>query len=466
LKKLDSLVCKSFALQFVLTFFVIVFILLMVQMLRYFDEVIGKDLGVTVVAQLMFYFAVFTTPTALPLAVLVSSLMTFGNMSESFELTAIKSAGVSPLRMLSPLIVIVIGLSIFAFYLNNRIVPGATLQAYSLIYDIRQKKPALDIKEGTFYHGLNGFSIKVDKKFAQDDRALKGIVVYDHRSENNDDVTVADSGRMYTILNERYLKFEMFNGHKYTQGGNDWIGNGPVAGGGLTRIGFSRSQMVYDLASFDFVRSSAAALSGLGVFKSMEELSATVDSLSLRQSKLRSVQLVPVTNYVLLPDAGSARHVSDSLWKSEFSQSIASAAVGRARNKKTLLALHLDERSETLRQIRIFDLQWHRIMSSSIACLAMLMVGASLGTIIRKGGVGVPFLIAIICFIVYFVATMLAEKLARHGAMSVPVAGWLAVALLFVAGSLLALVSRRDIGLIDVDAWLNTIRWLWQKPRK
>src|SRR5687767_7037045 len=219
MRKIDKLVLKAFIGPFIMTFLVVVFILLMQHMLKYFDDIIGKDLGWSVVGQLLFYFAIFMTPVAMPLAVLLSSLIAFGNLGEHFELTAIKSSGISLLRTLQPIFFFVLVLTGLAFYANNYLVPKAALEAYSLLYDIKQKKPALELREGSFYNGIDDISIKVDKKFPEDEAALKGVIVYDHRqNDGNKKVMVADSGRMYTVLNERYLKFELFNGYDYSEG--------------------------------------------------------------------------------------------------------------------------------------------------------------------------------------------------------------------------------------------------------
>ena len=179
MKKLDKLILSSFIGPFFITFFVVVFILLTQFMLRYFDEIIGKDLGVAVISQLIFYFSINMTTNALPLAVLLSSLMTFGNLGEHFELTAIKGAGISLLRTMRPLFVVACILVVIGFFNNNYIVPQANLEAFSLLYDIKQKKPALDIKQGVFYHGIPGYSIKINHKFP-DDETLKDIIIYEH----------------------------------------------------------------------------------------------------------------------------------------------------------------------------------------------------------------------------------------------------------------------------------------------
>jgi lipopolysaccharide export system permease protein len=208
MKKIDKLVLDAIIGPFLITFLVVVFILLNVNMLKYFDDIIGKGLDYWTLGQLFFHFAVFTVPTAMPLAVLLSSLIAFGNLGEHFELTAIKASGVSLVRVLRPIFFFVLVLTAFAFYANNDLVPKSALEAYSLLYDIKQKKPALDLREGAFYNGINDISIKVNKKFP-DGITLKDVIVYDHRkNDGNKEVTIADSGRMQTILNERYLKFE------------------------------------------------------------------------------------------------------------------------------------------------------------------------------------------------------------------------------------------------------------------
>src|SRR5689334_8369177 len=219
MKKLDKLILSSFMGPFILTFLVVVFILLMQHMLKYFDDIIGKDLGWSVLGTLLFYFAVFMTPVALPLAVLLSSLITFGNLGEHFELTAVKSLGVSLTRALIPIFALSLVITFGAFLANNYMVPKAALEAYSLLYDIKQKKPSLDLKEGAFYGAIPDVNIKVEKKYP-DGVTLKGVVIYDHRGHaGNREVTIADSGRMYTILSNRYLKLELFHGYNYSEGG-------------------------------------------------------------------------------------------------------------------------------------------------------------------------------------------------------------------------------------------------------
>src|SRR5436190_12033868 len=212
MKRLDKLIIGAFLGPFFLTFSVVLFIFLTQYLLRYLDDFLGKDLGFAVFSELIFYFSMNMVPNSLPLAILISCLMTFGNLGEHHELTAIKSSGISMIRSLIPIFLIVLGISISLFYFNNIIVPKANLKAYSLLYDIRQKKPALNIKEGTFYSDLPGYSVKATKKFP-DGKSLKGVMIYNHTAgRGNTDLVIADSGTMYTFANEKYLALELFNG--------------------------------------------------------------------------------------------------------------------------------------------------------------------------------------------------------------------------------------------------------------
>src|SRR5688572_27384987 len=282
MKKLDKLILSSFIGPFILTFLVVVFILLTQHMLKYFDDIIGKGLGADVIGQLLFYFAIFMTPIAMPLAVLLSSLIAFGNLGEHFELTAVKSAGISLVRTLLPIFYFVILLTGIAFYVNNTLVPKAALEAYSLLYDIKQKKPALDLREGSFYYGINDISIKVNKKFP-DGITLKDVIVYDHRkNDGNKEVTVADSGKMYTILNERYLKFELFDGYNYTEGATserEMAGQKGRNNESLSRSKFSKTQVVFDLSSFQLQRTDKQWFQGNRMMRNMSQLDEDIDSI-------------------------------------------------------------------------------------------------------------------------------------------------------------------------------------------
>ncbi|MBK8291459.1 MAG: LptF/LptG family permease [Flammeovirgaceae bacterium] len=472
MKKIDKLILSSFLGPFILTFLVVVFILLNIHMLKYFDDIIGKDLGWGVIGQLLFYFAIFNTPVALPLAVLLSSLITFGNLGEHFELTAIKSLGISLIRSLIPIFVFVLFLTGGAFLVGNYLVPKAALEAYSLLYDIKQKKPALDLRQGAFYNSIPDISIKVNEKMP--DGTLQGVIIYDHRGKTgNKDVIKADSGKMYTILNDQYLKLELFHGYNYTEGSgkdNDITsGQGKSSDDSYRRTEFSKSQIVFDLSSFGLNRTDKKWFQSNRIMRNMGELSKDVDSVSTvikteqiaiyasasklynyhfkndsiqwpedikllkkRRDSIALAKRVADPNTPITTTSSSAnalaiskvtsesitakdKQTSDSLYQSPYSASEISIALNQARMIKAQLIAHNTNIKSYVSERRIFDIQWHKILAQSIACIAMFLIGAPLGAIIKKGGLGVPVLMSILFFILFYVLSLMGEKWAKQG---------------------------------------------------
>jgi len=559
MKKIDKLILTSFAGPFIMTFLVVVFILLTQHMLKYFDDIIGKDLGWEVLSQLLFYFAIFMTPVAMPLAVLLSSLITFGNLGEHFEITAIKSAGISLLRTIRPIFFFVLFLTGLAFYINNNLVPTAALEAYSLLYDIKQKKPALDLREGAFYNGLPDISIKVNKKFP-DGITLKGIIVYDHRkNDGNKEVTVADSGRMSTILNERYMKFELFNGYNYTEGANnerEMTGQKNSKSETLTRSKFFKTQVVFDLSSFQLSRTDKKWFEGNRIMRNLSELDIDIDSIKTevlqqelnhylykptyfsyfnkdsitmpeylrefrkvrdsinrfrhmpkeaieeeraarqQEAQTRTAPANPVAKPVnpivkaersptkkirkgtplrsavvtdepvktVMPGASDSLKSKvnadsvfmariDSVFSMPTRRTTVQAATNMARQVKSQV-LNSNAAIENYQKERVvFEIQWHKIIANSVMCIAMFLIGAPLGAIIKRGGLGVPFLISIMFFIIYYLLNMQGEKLAKQGLISPMTGIWAADVILLAIGFIFLRQARADARLFDADAY-------------
>jgi len=293
MKKLDKLVLRSFIGPFLITFFVVVFILLTQYMLKYFDDFIGKDLGAEVFAELIMYFSINMTPIAFPLAVLLSSLMTFGNLGEHFELTAIKSSGISLLRAMRSLFVFVALLTVGVYFSNNLIVPKANLNAFSLLYDIKQTKPSIDIKEGAFYGGIPGYSIKANKKY-DDDQSLGELIIYNHtKGKGNNEVILADSALMYTMLGDKYLVMELFRGKSYSEEQDK--SNKKNKAGTFVRNEFDHNKVVFSLASFEMERTDKELFSSNRLMKNEAQLRYDVDSMQtdVLESKRNIFRYVP-----------------------------------------------------------------------------------------------------------------------------------------------------------------------------
>jgi lipopolysaccharide export system permease protein len=542
LKKIDKLVFQAFMGPFVLTFVVVVFILLTTQMLRYLDEIFGKGIGMDVLGQFIFHFSVFQTPVAFPLSVMLASLIAFGNLGEHSELTAVKSAGISLTRAMFPIFMFVMILSGIAFYSNSSLVPTSALKAYSLLYDIRQKKPTLDIKEGVFYGGIDNFRIKVNKRYA-DGNSLKGLVIYDHsKGLGNTDVIVADSGLMYTILNDRYLKLELFDGNFYSEEAQRRQVNRNRSIKPFNRTKFERSEMIFDLSIFDLKRTKEELFATNRLMREYGQLKVDIDSIerevldarfSYFYTSERYFQYYGANRHVIIPTEIQAfGHLKDSLknvvldtisddtYQDDYSfvykhidldkvkrytkkpelipprvindtvkvnqaefakdlsmeevQSIVSTinqhfddnddwdkvyknAVGMSRQMKSKTSVTQNRNNALVRNLNIFSIQYFKMIATAFACVTMFLIGAPLGAIIKKGGLGFPVLISIIFFIIYYVISLAAEKQARQDLLDPLLAVWIPNIILAPIGLFFLRQARKDARLFETDYYLVNI---------
>lgn len=456
MKKLDKLILKSFIGPFVLTFAVVEFILLLQMILKYIDDLVGKNLGAAVITELLFYFSLNLAPMAFPLAILLSSLMTFGNLGEHHELTAIKTSGISLVRTLRPVFIFSVLLTIAAFNFHNTIVPKANLKGYSLMWDIRQKKPALDLREGSFYNGLPNMSIRVGKKF-EDGQTLKDIIIYNHSNgQGNTIVTLADSGKMYTQYNDQYLVLEMFKGKTFLEEkGNS---SGLTQYGGYGRQGFAKNKMVVDLASFSMNRSNAEYFSGNKMMKNLNELKVVTDSLhkQLGQEKqMLSPNVRPFYSFFRVDKKSDtikvAKGYTPKLGKVTL-EDVRSAA-NSARNVKSFTSSYTSRLDSIARDRNNYEIEIYRKFTQSVACFIMFLIGAPLGAIIKKGGLGMPVIISVTFFIIYYVLSILGEKWGREGVWPVPVGMWAANVILLPVGIFFLIQARNDSSLLEVDFW-------------
>ncbi len=463
MKKIDKLVLHSFVQHLLLAFLVIVFLLLCRQMLVLFDDIIGKGVGIQALAQLFFQFAIFMVPISIPLAVLLSSLMTMGSFSEHFELTALKSIGVSPNRVILPMFSLVCFLSLVAFYANNYLVPKAALNAYSLLYDIKQKKPALDLQAGVFYSDIPGFNIKIGKKY-DDGVTLKDIMIYDHREAKfNGKVTLADSGVMSTLKNERYLKLELFNGHFYRDNGLNYE-NREQEKGGLSRSYFSKSTYLLDVSGFDLVRSSKNRFAGIGKMRNLTQLSHDLDSVQQKLATYAAQAKKEVDNSPKSDSSGKDPGQQDDrvlqlLQERPLTWSIAHTTAERVRSVKAKLQLMNAQREKLIRKRAEFEIQYHKIWAQSAACLVMVLIGGAFGAIIKKGGLGLPVLISVAFFIISYVINMQGEKYAKQSLLDPFWAMWMSNLVLLPVGLFLLWQVREDSKALDIDAG----REIWDK---
>lgn len=486
MKKIDKLVLRSFLGPFVLTLCIVVFIFLMRLISQYLNELVGKDIDLLNYAKLLVFFSLITVPIALPLAVLLSSLMTFGNLGEYFELTAIKSAGISTWRAMRSVMVMVGIVTIFSFWYNNEVAPWANLKGYSLLYDIKTAKATLNIKEGIFYNDLPGYNIKVDKKFpVPNDRSLKGLVIYRHPTNDynagNREVILADSGLMYTINEKSYLVFELYKGNQYSetaQTGNSFSSNDNRQ---FTRSYFDHYKMVVSLESFGLKRTDENQFQYHEYMKNAAELRKVADSLKKEYKKTKdglfsqSKQYFSYAFRVETLTKNTAPKYGkwvDSLLKkkpiklpSEKEQVVATA-LNQAQNIKTYAQSNKTYIAEKGKAWYRYDLEMHHKYTQAVSCFVMFLLGAPLGAIIKKGGFGIPVLVSVLFFILSYVLTLQGDKWAKDGLVWVPFGAWFSNTLLIFVGIYFADRALKDSRIFDKDIyiiWWERIRAKWEQ---
>ena len=471
MKKLDKLILQAFAGPFLLTFAVVEFIFLTQLLLKYLDDIIGKDLGIAVILKLLFFLSVTIVPISLPLAVLLSSLMTYGNLGEHHELTAIKASGVALTRILRPVWVVSLVLAGIAFWFNNSIVPKANLSAYSLLWDVRQKKLALDIRPGIFYNGIPGYTIKVDKKVGPNKDILMGIMIYDHTQKTgNATVMLADSGRMFTRFNGQYLGFELFRGHNYVEQPN--AQNRSAAS--FIRQGFKRNMITFSLASFDLNNTKKELFSTNRLMLNIPQLFHASDSIQrtlARERRTLPARLSGYYTYLRLDTTGRTQNRKLAAVQVPIARlppitaTQVEQALNRARNVNSFITATSQRLYEVARESAEFRIEVYRKYTQSTAVLLMFLIGAPLGAIIKKGGLGVPILVSILFFIVFYVLDTMGSKYGRDFVLPVGVGMWLSNVILFPFGAFFLYQAYNDSGLLELDFWRRLAQRLPRFPQ-
>lgn len=465
MKKLHKLILKAFLGPFLITFAVVVFILLTQFMMSYIDDFKGKGLEISVFAELFFYFSFSTMPRALPLAILLSCLMTYGNLGQHNELTAIKSSGVSLLRILFPIFLFVSMLSVGTFYFNDYVLPKANLKGYRLLYDIRHKKPTLDVQEGMFYNGIPGYSLRVDKKH-DDGKSLNGVIIYDHtENRGNIAVIVADSGYMYTMKQGAYLVVELFNGIR----SSEYL-NKKTIGDEYIRTKFSKTKMVFDLSSFQLNNTPEQLFSTNKRMLTTAQLQTAKDSAAVLIGKIQEEceqRISAKFKYDIITQSSFVK-TTEILPSYEISEQDKKIILDKALNKSRSIRGYTDSmvsRSKnTFRDLYSFDYERVRKYAGAFACIVMFLLGAPMGSILKKGGLGIPTLISILMFIIYYVISMTGYKNAKEGLLDVYVGGWLPDIILLPFGFFFLYQAYRDSRLFEFDAINQLIQKI--KPKK
>ena len=472
MKKLDLFLLKSYLGPLVMTFFISLFILLMQFVWKYIDDMVGKGLEWYIILKLLFYFSATFVPLALPLAILLSSLMTFGNLGEHYELVTMKAAGISLSRIMRPLIVVSICISALAFYYSNVILPIANLKSLSLLYDIREKKLAFNIKEGVFYPGIEGFVIRVGKK-EKDGNTIRDVMVYDHTKHlGNISLTTAEWGKMELSPDKKFLVFRLYNGTNYEERID--LRNNEISRP-FQRTDFSQQYQMFDLSAFQLTRTDESLFKKNYEMQNINQLSKSIDSIrSQLMEDVKAYEAGFVKNHQRYAKAGKEKTKTGKTpekfnpsviynFKAENRGKLMETAINGAKSMKENVVTNRESIYNKSKLVYKHQVVYHKKFAFSIACFLLFFIGAPLGAIIRKGGLGMPAVISTLFFILFWVISFVGEKYAIEGEVPPWQGIWFASAVLMPIGIFLTVKATNDASLFDADAWLNVLKKIFKR---
>ncbi len=472
IKRLYLFILQSFLPLFAMTFFIVLFIVLMQFLWKNIDDLVGKGLEMSVLAELFFYAALTLVPLALPLAILLASLMTFGNLGEKFELTAMKASGVSLLKAMSPLIVFISGIAVVAFFFQNDVLPHAQVKMYTLLFSARQKSPELEIPEGVFYDNIPGYNLFVREK-NRETGMLHEVMIYDvSRGGDNSTILLADSGRLAMTPDMRYLYLHLFQGQQFENLREQKSMDKNVP---FRREEFAEKEV---LIPFDanFNRLDESGMRRQYVGKNMQELNHSIDSIGARLDSTGTIYSAELKR-MAFPNLTAGR-----MWHSEEERKQEEAkdtAVIKPVDIDTLITSlptnvreNIFNQASSLAQQQVSELQFKsltvhddkRIMrrheiellkkfTLSVACLVFFFIGAPLGAIIRKGGLGTPLVISVLLFLFYYIIDNTGYKMARDGRWVVWCGIWLSTFILAPLGIYVTYKAMNDSSVFDADRY-------------
>jgi lipopolysaccharide export system permease protein len=472
MKKIHLLLLKSFIRPFIVTFLIVMFVLLMLFLFKYVDDLIGKGFEWYIILELMMYASATNVAMALPLSVLLSSIMTYGSLGENYELVAIKSAGISLRRAMYPMLIVVTVLSIAAFIFSDYMLPIANLKYFSLLYDARQQKSANFLPEGVFSNSFPGHVIRVKKK-DPDGQTLHDIMIYSkNASENNTDVLLAQEGKMYRTPNGEFLVLKLKNGVRYSEDhGRNNFNMRQI----LTRYRFKATEQKFDISGLKMKRTdenefkNALQMMNLSQLKSNENLTRRqVDSgltanykLITAYIKYYSIKIKPDSAKKYAVPAANNKTIAD-LKVNEQMGAVANAS-SEARSIQDLLKSRADRDKDLNNNLRRAMLEYQKKFTLSAACIALFLIGAPLGAIIRKGGLGLPVVVSVIFFLVYYIISTIGEKAVKDGDLSPIIGSWVAIVIITPIGMFLSYKAATDSVIFDMDSYKRFFNKLFKK---
>ena len=463
IKKLDKLILKSFIGPFIITFFIAFFVLMMQGLWKYLDDLVGKGLDFITIGKFLWYVSASMLTLAMPIAILISSIMTFGNLGESFELVAIKSSGISLLRFMRPLMFVAILFSCITFVFANYVIPYANLKFVALYNDIFYKKPAFDLKEGVFFTHIPNYAIKAGKKDA-DGKTIHNVLIYEQTNPLQNNTIVAKTGVMTISSDKKFLEFNLTDGFRYQENGHS-----SDSANEYIRLGFSSFKKLFDISMLQkqttndsVYRNNFKMLSAGQINRSLDSLYKMNDTVTSRLNHTLAL-IIPYTtkqdsSKKELPGLKPGNSKFDSIIPDSLRYPVYETALNMATNIKFNMETSGTEIENRKAEIRYHKIELHRKFSLSMACFVLFFIGAPLGSIIRKGGLGMPLVVAIIFFLMFHLLNMFGEKFVKESIMSPFFGMWLAVLVLTPVGIFLTYKAMHDSQLFNKEFYYRTFK--------
>jgi len=447
MKKLHLLLIKSFIGPFLLTFIITVFLLLMQFLWKYVDDLVGKGLEFHNIAELLFYASARFVPIALPMSILLSSVLVFGKLGEQYELTALKSAGISLFKVMIPCLFLSVLLAGGSYMFSNYVMPIANLENATKIYEIQKKKPTINIKEGVFYNDINDFYIKVGEK-SENGNKLKNILIYNKtNSFDNNHVITAKEGIMQLTNDEKFLEIILFDGHSYLEVIDRNSNNNE-----FRRTSFKKNLVRINLEILNTSINSDDLYKGHYAMLNNFQLANTIDSLlKINLIKKQTFKNRIINEYFIEKDTSNNINIKEKkILNINFLKQKYNIAINKVRSLKSIARSNKNNINYKKLIIARHQIEWHRKISLAFACIIFFLIGAPLGSIIRKGGFGIPVLISILFFVCYHIINMIGEKSARELTLKPFEGMWLANIVCIPIAIVLILKAKNNIQIIDL----------------
>ena len=475
IKKLDQYILKKFLPLFAAAFFICLFVFMMQFTWRYVDELIGKGLSFEILAQFFWYMGITLIPTSLPLAVLLASLITFGNMGEQLELLSMKAAGISLIRIMRPLLVVTVFVTGVSFYFQNKTSPEAQVNLRTLLFSMKQSSPAVEIPEGIFYSGIPNVNIYVEKKDAPTGMLYQMIIYKTDQGFDRAQIVLADSGRVEMTEDKMHLRLELWKGEQFENLQSQNFTSMKKGNVPYDRETFDYKELIIDFDS-NFNLMDAAMLRDMPSAKNMDQIAASVDSMNHHLDSLGRDNFIQAKarwfTTPALNKADSGKFVAkkqnapvnfDQMIKGMPKDKLQSSLVN-AKNSALSYASELEWKSvstdEGNRFVRRHWIEWHQKMTLSLACLFFFFIGAPLGAIIRKGGLGMPTVISVMIFIFYYIINTSGMKMARDGSWNMIFGMWISSAVLLPFGAFVTYKANKDSVVFNGELYMSIIRRL------